>query len=188
MDWVIFGLVVAWLTMISWFDIRKNEIPNSAWVIVPLVLACIYRIWQCDWELTLLALLVVVASERERISHHIHYEGVQSIAFWIPLVVFGNIYLNQVSLFEAMAISSFWIAWELKWWGGADATVAITLLLIWPIPIMMSFFLLSHLLAWVMLFVRSKLQRGVHTRQMIPGLPILLVSTLMYGFWNQWIR
>ena len=26
----------------------------------------------------------------------------------------------------------FWIAWELNWWGGADAVTAITLCLIWP--------------------------------------------------------
>ena len=37
MDWIIFGFIVAWLGIISWFDIRKNEIPRSAWVIIPLI-------------------------------------------------------------------------------------------------------------------------------------------------------
>ena len=62
MNWIIFGLIVVWLGIISWFDIRKNEIPNSLWVILPLIGACMFQIWQGDWRLVLFAVLVAAFS------------------------------------------------------------------------------------------------------------------------------
>ena len=67
MDWIIFILVVVWLGIVSWFDIRKSEIPHSAWVIIPLIGACFYRTWQGNWVLVLLTILVAAVSERENI-------------------------------------------------------------------------------------------------------------------------
>ena len=43
MDWIGFGLVVSWLIIISWFDLRKSEIPHSGWVNIPLIAAIISR-------------------------------------------------------------------------------------------------------------------------------------------------
>ena len=68
MDWIIFAVVVIWLGIISWFDIRKSEIPHSAWVVIPMIAVGVFRIWQGGWALVLLTVFVVVVSERERIS------------------------------------------------------------------------------------------------------------------------
>jgi hypothetical protein len=48
MDTAILIPVLLWLGVVSWFDIREHEIPHSAWVIIPLVLAIIYRVY---WEI-----------------------------------------------------------------------------------------------------------------------------------------
>jgi len=66
MDWILLILVVVWLGIVSWFDIRKSEIPHSVWVIIPLFGACFYRTWQGNWALVLLTVLVAAVSERER--------------------------------------------------------------------------------------------------------------------------
>jgi len=121
MDWIIFGVVVVWLLMVSWFDIRKSEIPNSAWVVIPLIGAGAFRVWQGGWPLVLLTALVVVVSERERISNLFQMDEIGRIITWLPLLFFG-VYLSvQTSPFAALAIIGFWAAWELKCWGGADA-------------------------------------------------------------------
>ena len=56
MDWIGFGLVVSWLIIISWFDLRKSEIPHSGWVIIPLIAAIIYRTFLGDFSLVALTI------------------------------------------------------------------------------------------------------------------------------------
>ena len=132
MEWVLFGIVVVWLAIISWFDLRKGEIPHSLWVIAPLGLAGIYRVWQGGWQFVVLAAIVALVSERERVARWIRLAEARHIITWLPLVLLALIWSAQVSPVTAFAITGFWIAWELGWWGGADAICAIALSLVWP--------------------------------------------------------
>ena len=132
MDWIIFVFVVTWLGIVSWFDIRKNEIPHSAWVVIPLIGAGLYRIWQGDWTLVLLAAVVAAVSERDRISQAFGWEELSRIITWLPLLFLGGFLSIQSSPLSALAIIAFWAAWELMWWGGADAVAAIAIILIYP--------------------------------------------------------
>jgi len=179
MDWIIFILVVVWLGIVSWFDIRKNEIPHSAWVIIPLIGACFYRTWQANWALVLLTILVAAVSERERISQLFGWEEIGKMITWFPLIFLG-VYLSvQSSPLSALAIIGFWAAWELKWWGGADAVSAITVCLIWP----GIFFIISFLVIHLIVMIASGLVSMVREQKIIlhrlPGLPILLASVLI---------
>ena len=178
MDWIIFGLVVTWLGIVSWFDIRKSEIPHSAWVIIPLIGACFYRIWQGNWSLVLLTILVAAVSERERISHLFGWEEIGKMITWFPLLFLG-VYLSvQTSPFAALAIIGFWAAWELKWWGGADAVSAITVCLIWPSEIFIFAFLATHLIVVLGLGLASAIREKKISLHRLPGLPILLASVI----------
>ena len=76
MDWIILGIVILWLAAVSWFDLRKGEVPHSLWVIIPLALAGAYRFWQGDWQLVVLTGLVALISERERISKLFGFEEI----------------------------------------------------------------------------------------------------------------
>ena len=111
MDWIIFGFVVIWLGIVSWFDIRKSEIPHSAWVVIPLIGAGLYRIWQGDWALVLLAVLVAAVSERYRISQAFGWEELSRIITWLPLLFLGAFLSIQSSPLSALAIIGFWVAW-----------------------------------------------------------------------------
>lgn len=82
-----FGGIVAWLTIVSRFDLRKGEVPHSAWVVVPLVFAAVYRAWQGDWQLVVLATLVALVSEREHIVRWIHLGEAGRVITWLPLVL-----------------------------------------------------------------------------------------------------
>jgi len=180
MDWIIFILVVVWLGIVSWFDIRKNEIPHSAWVIIPLIGACFYRTWQGNWALILLALLVAAVSERERISQLFGWEEIGKMITWFPLLFLG-VYLSvQTSPFAALAIIGFWAAWELKWWGGADATAGITLVLLYPGPAYIIAFLAVHIFATVGLLIASLIRDKTIKVHRIPGLPLLFASALIF--------
>src|SRR3990172_8890967 len=173
MEWIIFGLVVTWLGIVSWFDIRKNEIPHSAWVIIPLIGACFYRVWQGDWALVLLTILIAAVSERERLSRIIRREEIARIITWLPLCFLGAYLSIQVSPFAALAIIGFWVAWELKWWGGADAVSAIAVTLIWPGEFFILAFLATHIMVVIGLGLISVFQEKKIKTHRVPGLPIL---------------
>ena len=178
MDWIIFILVVAWLGIVSWFDIRKSEIPHSAWVIIPLIGACFYRTWQGNWALVLLTILVAAVSERERISHLFGWEEIGKMVTWFPLLFLG-IYLSiQSSPLSALAIIGFWAAWELKWWGGADAVGAMTIILIYPEITFILAFLIVHAIAAIMLTIRSLVKEKTVRVHRIPGLPLLFIAVI----------
>ncbi len=179
MDWIIFGVVVVWLGIVSWFDIRKSEIPNSAWVIIPIILAGAYRVWQGGWALVLLTALVVVVSERERISNLFLMDEIGRIITWLPLLFLGLFFVVQLSPITALAIIGFWVAWELKWWGGADAVSAITICLVWPGWVFILAVLVSHLILVIGMGVFSMIRERKIRLHRLPGLPILLASVLL---------
>ena len=178
MDWIIFGLVVTWLGIVSWFDIRKNEIPHSAWVIIPLIGACFYRAWQGNWALVLLTILVAAVSERERISQLFGWEEIGKMITWFPLLFLG-VYLSvQTTPFATLAIIGFWAAWELKWWGGADAVGAMTIILIYPDITFILAFLIVHAITAIMLTIRSLIKEKTTRLHRIPGLPLILIAII----------
>jgi len=184
MDWIIFGLVVTWLGIVSWFDIRKSEIPHSAWVVIPFIGAGLYRIWQGDWTLVLLAIVVAAVSERDRISQAFGWEELGRIITWLPLLFLGAFLSIQSSPLSALAIIGFWAAWELKWWGGADAITAITIILIYPEITFIIAFLIVHVIATVMLTSRTLIkEKTVHLHK-IPGLPLILIGVISYQIVN----
>ena len=178
MDWIIFGLVVTWLGIVSWFDIRKSEIPHSAWVVIPLIGAGLYRIWQGDWTLVLLAALVAAVSERNRISQVFGWEELSRIITWLPLLFLGAFLSIQSSPLSALAIIGFWAAWELKWWGGADAVAAISIILIYPKITFILAFLIVHVIATIMLTIRSLIKEKTAHLHRIPGLPLILIAVI----------
>jgi len=180
MDWIIFGLVVTWLGIVSWFDIRKSEIPHSAWVVIPLIGAGLYRILQGDWRLVLFALLVAAVSERERLSQPLHRREISKIILWFPVIFIGLFFAIQLSPIAAIATLGFWIAWELKWWGGADAVSAITLILINPNTTYILAFLGVHVIAMLVLTFISLMKSKSVKLHKIPGLPLLLLSVIFY--------
>lgn len=178
MDWIIFGLVVTWLGIVSWFDIRKNEIPHSAWVVIPLIGAGLYRIWQGDWTLVLLAAVVAAVSERYRISKAFGWEELSRIITWLPLLFLGAFLSIQSSPLSALAIIGFWAAWELKWWGGADAVAAIAIILIYPEIAFILAFLIVHAITAIMLTIRSLIKEKTARLHRIPGLPLILIAVI----------
>lgn len=184
MDWIIFGLVVTWLGIVSWFDLRKSEIPHSAWVVIPLIGAAIYRISQGDWTLVLLAGVVAAVSERYRISQAFGWEELSRIITWLPLLFLGVFLSIQSPPLSALAIIGFWVAWELNWWGGADAVSAITIILIYPESKFILAFLAVNVIITIALVIRSLIVEKTVRLHRIPGLPLILIGVISLQIMN----
>ncbi len=178
MDWMIFGIVVTWLAAVSWFDLRKGEVPHSAWVVVPLIFAGAYRVWQGSWQLAALAGLVAVVSERERISKLLHFPEIGRVLTWLPLLLLALYWNIQSSPITALSIIGFWVAWELGWWGGADAVSAIALSLVWPgTQFFLAFFGCHAVVAFGLMAFSYKAERKFKLHR-LPGLPIMLLAVI----------
>ncbi len=182
----IFLSALIWLAVISWFDVRTRQIPHSAWAVIPFLLGLVYRVVNGGWELSLLTIIVVAASERHDLGRFKFTKNLGSIQSWIPMVVILGYLAGTTNLPATLAIFSFWISWELRFWGGADALVAITLILLWPdMPLLISFVLVNLLTALVSTLISLIRERKLRTHQ-IPGIPILLLSligrTILAGF------
>lgn len=170
--------VILWLAIISWFDLRKSEIPHSAWVVIPLGLAILYRAVLGTWSLVLLALIIAAASERAVLSRLLRLDVIMHVRSWIPFLIPALWWSFPNHPYTSLSILAFWIAWEFGWWGGADATVAICLFLILPAPTLLFAFVLVHLITVFILTVRSLLLgKSLHLHR-IPGLPLLFISTI----------
>ena len=178
---MVWAILLGWLGILSCFDLRKKEIPHSAWVVLPLIGTCIFQVWQGHLALVLLTVIVSAASEREWLSGFLNFTGIARLPFWIPLLLSGFCLSAGEFPAASLAVLGFWIAWEFNFWGGADAVAAITLMLIYPEWAFILAFLLVHVLTLFVLVLLSLYRgKGLVTHQ-VPGLPLLFLSVLLLG-------
>jgi hypothetical protein len=81
--------------------------------------------------------------------------------------------------------SQFWLAWEWKWWGGADAVSAIILFLLWPDPRLLVVFTGIHILVLCVSKILSS-KTKIYIPGHLPGLPILLGTGVVFQMWLLW--
>ena len=172
------GLILTWLALVSWFDLRKREVPHSAWTVIPLVCAVVYQAAAGDWRLSFLTIIVALASERQRLAK-LSELRVDTIFFWIPWLLATLYVAASHNPVGAIAILAFWVAWELRCWGGADAVTAITLALIWPDMRLVTAVLIVHAFVAVIASLHSLIRERKFRVHQFPGLPLLLLSAVL---------
>jgi Flp pilus assembly protein protease CpaA len=172
-------LALIWLGIVSWFDLRTKQVPHSAWVIVPFGLAILYRIAYSSWELVVLSIIIAFASERNSMAKAAGNDRFASLFMWLPLVVVTFLRASVVNPVGAVAILVFWIAWELRCWGGADAVASITLVLLWPDMSLILALLGVHMVAALVATIVTLVRERTWKLHAIPGLPLLLLTVLL---------
>ncbi len=175
--WVLM-IVLIWLGIVSWFDLRTREVPHMAWVVVPLLGAMVYQTTLGGWRLVFLTLFVALASERQRLAKLTEL-NIDQIFFWVPFLFAGVYLAGSFNPIGAMAIVGFWIAWELHCWGGADAVASIALVLVWPDLSFVLALLAVHLLVALVATGVSLLKEKKLRLHQMPGLPLLLFSVVL---------
>jgi hypothetical protein len=188
MNWILLSFLLLWLGFLSWHDIHHQEIPHSLWVIIPLLFVCGYRVWIGDGWLVLFIGIILAVSERERISSILKIKAVSSLASWFPWLLIGMFFSVQSQPVITVAILGFWVAWELRIWGGADTLIAMVLILVLPaIPFLVSFFLVHLMIAIGMRIVQwSTHQKNEVFR--IPGIPLLIPCVLLVNLFGNLIH
>jgi hypothetical protein len=181
---------LAWLLPLALYDLQKREVPHMAFVAIPCALAMLSAVLGGDWTLGLLALLVVAVSERRHLPTPLG-------TMVLVLSGLSGALLLTLTPFEqapgAIAVLGFWLAYELGWWAGADALVAITLALVWPeLKLLVSLAAAHLVLALVVyrgriLMFPRRLSADELAQVGVAGLPALALSAALFTLWHGWL-
>lgn len=180
---VLFVLALLWLVPLALYDARYRAVPHIAFVAAPCALAMGYAAWRGDWALALIALIAVGASERHRLpaawGRRVGF--IAGLLAAIGLVTWAA----PASLAGALAITGFWLCFEIGWWAGADALVAITVALLWPNVMLLVSLAVAHLGLSIIRGRLIRLPRMLSLTELEalgePGLPALALSVLIYA-------
>ena len=97
----------------------------------------------------------------------------------MPLLFAGLYVAGSHNLIGAIAILAFWVAWELRCWGGADAVTSITLALIWPdVRLILAILVVHAAVAGIATMISLMKERTFRVHH-LPGLPLLFLSALL---------
>jgi Flp pilus assembly protein protease CpaA len=174
-EWLVSIAALIWLVVIAIFDIRDRQVPNPLWTAVPLVLAAVFRLASGrELIIALAALVAVVISERRQLKNRAVEVMLLAAAlvFFLIMVVTAE----RVEAIGLIGICVFWVSWELRWIGGADAMALITCVLIWPGMA----FILAYLVAGIIWSVGVRIREGGWRRgHWVPGLGIIATAAIL---------
>jgi Flp pilus assembly protein protease CpaA len=175
-DWIVSLAALGWLTAVAVFDIRTRKVPNPFWTGIPMVLASAYRLLSGthQWVIAAAATAVLV-SERRHLKQKL-LEGLILVAGFL-ILVWLMFTTETDAAYGIVGVIVFWMSWELKYIGGADAMVLITCLLLWPgIE-----FVLAYLIAGLGWSLGARIKQGGWLKSHpVPGLAVVATAAILY--------
>jgi Flp pilus assembly protein protease CpaA len=174
--WVISVVALVWLIVVAVFDIRTRQVPSPLWTGIPLIVAAAYRLAAGTQAIIVAAAAVVLLVSERR---HLQQKLLEAFVVAAGILVLGFILL-RFGIFNATGIVGiivFWVAWELKLIGGADAMVLIACTLIWPGVE----FVYAYLLAGLAWSVGVRIKEGGWLKgHDVPGLAVAAAAAALY--------
>ncbi len=122
-------LVLPWLAACALFDLRSRTVP--AWLTLPPLFGAItWTLLQGNWGLALLTLTLIVLDDLPwRLRGFLGgFQGLMLI--WI------GTQSGLMGFFLGLSLLAIWLGWKLGAFGGADAQVLLTLVLLFPLGIL----------------------------------------------------
>jgi hypothetical protein len=167
--------VLTWLAILSYFDIKTRRVPHIAWILIPFLVVWISQIILGRWAMAALSATVIMVSERK----HIAIKWQKSLsALALPMIVILIGFADTPCIIISLAIIGFWLAWELHGWGGADAMIAITLVILWPDVLWLVLLLGVNLIAVLVTYVKKP--SFEIAKQFLPGIPLITGATIIF--------
>jgi len=179
-DWIISLAAIYWLITIAVFDIRTRKVPNPAWTGIPMLVAAVYRLLSGRMEMIVAAAAVVVIVSERR---HLKQRVLEGLVLAAGMLVLGwLLFTTGISTAAGIiGIIVFWVAWELRLIGGADAMALITCLMLWP----GTEFVLAYLIAGLGWSLGVRIKEGGWLKgHSTPGLAIVAAAAILYIFYQ----
>lgn len=157
-------LVLPWLLACAISDLRTRTVPT--WLtVVPLLGATAWTAWQGDWPLALLVLTLVALDDLPWRARGF-LAGVQGL-----LLLFTWQLDGLAGLGTGLALLGIWLCWKLGAFGGADAQVLLTLVLLFQPGVLLPVALAGGV---------QGLAQWLRKKSTLPAMLAILAGTLFY--------
>jgi len=175
-DWLISIAALIWLITIAVFDIRERKVPHMAWTGIPMLVAAVYRLLSGQHGMIVAAAAVVVLVSERR---HLQQKLLEGIILAAGILIVGWLLLTGefIAGMGIIGVIVFWVSWERKYIGGADAMALITCLILWPgIE-----FVIAYLVAGLVWSLIIRIRQGGWLKgHESPGLAIVAAAAILY--------
>jgi hypothetical protein len=178
--WAVSAAAVLWMAGATYWDVRTRQVPSSIWLIAPFFVAAAYREAMVLTEgtpgllIVLASLLVVLASERRRFAKPFRIIAITVVAAALSACLIASEGLERAGV---LAVILWFLSWEARYLGGADAIMLIVCTLLWP-GFLWLFVYLATALVWS-LVVRI-LKGGWLKGHVIPAAAMVLAASVLY--------
>jgi hypothetical protein len=175
-DWLISIAALGWLLIIAWFDIRERKVPHPAWTGIPMLVAAVYRLVSGQNMLIVVAAAVAVLISERR---HLQQKALESLILVAGILLLGWLmFTTEIATgYGIVGVIVFWLSWERKYIGGADAMALITCLILWPGVE----FILAYLAAGLVWSLGVRIRQGGWLKaHPSPGLAIIAAAGILY--------
>lgn len=143
-------LVVVWMGVMAWQDVRTGQISN--WLTVtPLLGSALWWLARGEWRVAALLLAMLAAGE---IQSRLRRPAAWSIGVVIPLAGIWAASTTADIVFILIGWTCVWAAWTLHLIGGADAKAVMALLAFFPNPLLAGLLVAAQLLWSIFHLVR----------------------------------
>lgn len=177
----------AWLIPLAFYDLKTRQVPSGWFAAAPCLISSLIALLRGEWALVLAVAAIYAASERASLPQR----WMRSVVFVVGVFVcVGMMMIDPLSMPGIVALMGFWFMFELNWWGGVDALLAMGLMVLWNDPrliicwlIAQVFVLLARKRYFLLAFPRPLKPEELDALG-FPALPALTIAALLFVAWK----
>jgi len=177
----------AWLIPLAFYDLKTRQVPSGLFAAVPCLICSLIALLRGEWALVLAAVSIYAASERPGLKHN----WLRAVTLVTGVVIcVGAMMLDPLSMPGIVSLIGFWIMFELNWWGGVDALLAMGLMVLWNDPRLVICWLIAQVLVllarrrYFLLTFPHPLKSEELDALGFPALPALTIAALLFVIWK----
>ncbi len=177
----------AWLIPLAFYDLKTRQVPSGWFAAVPCLISSLIALLRGEWALVVAVAAIYAVSERDGLKR----KWMRSVALAAGvLVIAGMMMIAPLSIPGIVTLVGFWLMFELNWWGGVDALLAMGLMMLWNDPrlvicwlIAQVFVLLARRRFFLLAFPRPLKPEELDALG-FPALPALTIAALLFVTWK----
>jgi hypothetical protein len=181
----------AWLIPLAFYDLKTRRVPSGWFAAAPCLISSLIALLRGEWAMVVAAAAIYAVSERaslpDRWMRYAAFTAGVSVCAWMMMI-------DPLSSPGIISMLGFWFMFELNWWGGVDALLAMGLMLLWNDP--------RFVVCWLAAQILVQLARGryfllafprpLKSEELdalgFPALPALTIAALLFVAWKWFLQ
>ena len=177
----------AWLIPLAFYDLKTRRVPSGWFAAVPCLVCSLIALLRGEWVMVLAVAAIYAASERASLLKRWMRYGASAAGV---LVCVGMMMIDPLSMPGIVTLMGFWFMFELNWWGGVDALLAMGLMVLWNDPRLVICWLIAQVFVLVarQRYFLLAFPRPLKPEELdvlgFPALPALAIAAMLFVTWK----